>query len=127
MNRDEVLAILGAFKRDCGEQFGILELGLFGSVARGAAGDQSDVDVCVKTRTPDPFVLVHIKEGIEQRLGRHVDIVRLRERMSSFLKARIEEEGIYVGSRTTISTSTPNRYCGSAPTRSRLCRLRLRG
>ena len=27
------------------------------------------MDVCVKTRTPDPFLLVHIKEGIEERCG----------------------------------------------------------
>ena len=96
MNRDEILAILREFKRDCGEKYGILEIGLFGSVARGAAGEQSDVDICIKTRTPDPFVLVHIKEGIEERVRKHVDIVRVREKMSPFLKARIEEEGIYV-------------------------------
>ncbi len=96
MNRDEILRILREFNRDWGEKLGILELGLFGSVARGAAGERSDVDVCVKTRTPDPFLLVHIKDGIEERVGRHVDIVRVREKMSPFLKARIEEEGIYV-------------------------------
>ena len=33
MNRDEILAILREFKRDCGEKYGILEIGLFGSVA----------------------------------------------------------------------------------------------
>jgi len=96
MNRDEILAILREFKQDCGEKYGILELGLFGSVARGAAGEQSDVDICIKTRTPDPFVLVHIKESIEERVRKHVDIVRVREKMSPFLKARIEKEGIYV-------------------------------
>ena len=81
MDRDEVLRILREFKRDWGEKFGILELGLFGSVARGAAGKESDVDVCVKTRTPDPFLLVHIKEGIEERVRKHVDIVRVREKI----------------------------------------------
>jgi uncharacterized protein len=96
MNRDDILAILREFKRDCAEKYGILELGLFGSVARETAGEESDVDICIKTRTPDPFVLVHIKEGIEERVRKHVDIVRVRETMSPFLKARIEEEGIYV-------------------------------
>ena len=37
MKRDEILAILREFKRDCAEKYGILELGLFGSVAREAA------------------------------------------------------------------------------------------
>jgi len=37
MKRDEILAILREFKRDCAEKYGILELGLFGSVAREPA------------------------------------------------------------------------------------------
>lgn len=96
MKRDEILAILREFKRNCAEKYGILELGLFGSVARETAGEESDVDICIKTRTPDPFVLVHIKEDLEERVRKHVDIVRVRERMNPFLKARIEKEGIYV-------------------------------
>ncbi|MBI3773836.1 MAG: nucleotidyltransferase domain-containing protein [Gammaproteobacteria bacterium] len=96
MKRDSVLAILREFKRDYGEKYGILEIGIFGSVARDEAGEKSDVDVCVKTKTPDPFVLVHVKEDIEARVHAHVDIVRVREKMNPFLKARIEKEGIYV-------------------------------
>ena len=69
---------------------------MFGSVARDTAGEQSDVDICVKTETPDPFMLVHIKEELEERIVKHVDIVRLREQMNPFLKSRIEKEGVYV-------------------------------
>ena len=96
MKRDDILAILREFKRNCAEKYGILEIVLFGSVAREAAGEESDVDICIKTRTPDPFVLVHIKEDLEERVRKHVDIVRVREKMNPFLKARIEKEGIYV-------------------------------
>ena len=96
MNRDEILRILREFKRDYAAQYGIFELGVFGSVARGTAGEQSDVDVCVKTQTPDLFLLVHIREELEERIGKHVDIVRLREQMNPFLKSRIEKEGVYV-------------------------------
>jgi hypothetical protein len=96
MKRDDILAILREFKRDCAGKYGILELGLFGSVAREPAGEKSDVDICIKTRTPDPYVLVHIKEDLEARVRKHVDIVRVREKMNPFLKARIEKEGIYV-------------------------------
>ena len=99
MSRDDILTILSEFKRDCAEKYGILELGLFGSVARDAAGDESDesdVDVCVKMRTPNPFMLVHIKEDLEERVHRRVDIVRVRDKMNPFLKERIEKDGIYV-------------------------------
>jgi predicted nucleotidyltransferase len=38
---------------------------------------------------------VHIKEELEERLGRPVDIVQYRERMNAFLKERIEKEAVY--------------------------------
>lgn len=96
MNRDEILAILRGVKRDYAEKYGILELGVFGSIARDEARQDSDVDICIKTETPNPFVLVHIKEAIEAITGRHVEIVRVRERMNPFLRERIEKEGLYV-------------------------------
>jgi uncharacterized protein len=96
MNREEVLAVLRQFKRDYAEQYGILEIGVFGSVARKQPRDDSDVDICIKTQTPDPFVLVHIKESLEGLIHKHVDIVRVRDKMNPFLKERIEKEAYYV-------------------------------
>ncbi|MBF0477528.1 MAG: nucleotidyltransferase domain-containing protein [Deltaproteobacteria bacterium] len=96
MKRDDVLAILREFKRDYAEKYGILELGVFGSTARDEAGEDSDVDICIKTKTPNPFTLVHIKEDIEGLIRKQVDIVRVREKMNPFLKERIERDGRYV-------------------------------
>ena len=96
MKRDDVLAILREFKRDRAEEYWILEIGVFGSVARDEAGEDSDVDICIKTRTPNPFALVHIREEIEKRVKRRVGIVRVREKMNPFLRERIEREGRYV-------------------------------
>lgn len=96
MKRDDILAILREFKRDYAEKYGILEIGVFGSTARDEAGEDSDVDICIKTKTPNPFALVHIKEDIEQMVRKHVDIVRVRDKMNPFLRERIEKEGRYV-------------------------------
>ena len=96
MKRDDILAILREFKRDRADEYGILEIGVFGSVARDEAGEDSDVDICIKTRTPNPFALVHIKEELEQRVKRRVEIIRVREKMNPFLRERIEREGRYV-------------------------------
>jgi hypothetical protein len=72
-------------------------LGIFGSVARGEAKVTSDVDVVVKMRPPpNLFTLVHVKEGLEEALHEHVDIVHYRERMNSLLKRRIDQEAVYV-------------------------------
>ena len=71
-------------------------MGVFGSVARDEATEKSDVDVFIKTATPNPFILVHIKNDIENLLGQKVDLIRLREKMNPSLKSRIEKDGVYV-------------------------------
>jgi len=96
MTREETLAVLRQFKREYAEQYGILEIGVFGSVGRDEAREDSDIDICIKTLTPNPFALVHIKELIEARLHKPVDIIRVREQMNPFLKERIEKEAHYV-------------------------------
>jgi predicted nucleotidyltransferase len=96
MDRAEVLKVLGELKSSMGTAYGILELGIFGSMARNTAGPCSDVDIVVRLQSPNPFFLVHIKDHLESELSRKVDIVRMREKMSPLLKQRIERDAIYV-------------------------------
>jgi predicted nucleotidyltransferase len=96
MSKNDVLKILLQVKTECADKYGIIDLGLFGSVARDEARSDSDVDVCVRTRTPDPFILVHLKEELERRTHQRVDIVRMRDNMNKFLRLRIEKECVYV-------------------------------
>ena len=71
-------------------------MGIFGSAARNELTNDSDIDIYVQTETPNPFVIIHMKDDLETILGRRVDIVRIREFMNKTLKNRIEKEGIYV-------------------------------
>ena len=96
MTRSDVINILTDFKKLSAEKYGITLLGVFGSVARDQINDQSDVDIVLQTQTPDPYLIVHIKEDLESRLIHSVDIVRLRKTMNPSLKQRIEQEAIYV-------------------------------
>ncbi|MFT5661591.1 MAG: putative nucleotidyltransferase [Sulfurimonas sp.] len=96
INRDEILNILKNYKKNNIEKYDILDLGLFGSVARNQASSNSDVDICIKTKTPDMFALVHIKDELQKLFSNSIDIVRIRERMNPYLKSRIEKESIYV-------------------------------
>lgn len=76
--------------------YGIVRIGIFGSVARNEQTEDSDVDVCVEMQNPDMFFLVHIKEDLQQLFGRSVDIVRLRNNMNPMLLKQIQKDGIYV-------------------------------
>ena len=96
MSRNEILSLLRTYKKEYADKYGIQSLGVFGSVARDQSGDDSDLDICITTATPNPFVLAHIKEDLELIVHCRVDIVRVREKMNPFLRQRIEQEGIYV-------------------------------
>ena len=43
MKRDDILAIFREFKRDHGQEYGILQIGISGSTARDEAGEESNV------------------------------------------------------------------------------------
>lgn len=94
--QQQTLTALRKFKADSGSEYGIVSLGIFGSLARNQAKADSDVDVVIETESVNPFQLVHIREQLETLLGTHVDIVRMRKTMNKFLKKRIEKEAVYV-------------------------------
>lgn len=78
------------------ETYGISKIGIFGSVARNEQTEESDVDVCVEMKNPDLFIMVHIKEELQELFGKPVDIVRLRNNMNPMLLKQIQRDGIYV-------------------------------
>ena len=96
IDRDEILNLLRNYKKNNLNKYDILELGLFGSIARNQASENSDVDICIKTKTPDMFALVHIKEELQNLLSSSIDIVRIRDKMNPYLKKKIDNEAIYV-------------------------------
>jgi len=96
MGRNEIIRILSTFKNEYADEWGILALGVFGSVARGEADESSDVDVVVRLKRSDLFLLAGIKIELEERLKLPVDLVTYRDAMNQFLKSRIDREALYV-------------------------------
>lgn len=75
VRRDDVLTILRAHRDDL-QRFGVVNLTLFGSVARDQAGPQSDVDLLVELRRPAGyFTLARLQEYLEHLLGARVDLL----------------------------------------------------
>ncbi len=96
MTTEDVLARLKIFKENRQAEYGLISLGVFGSFARGQANEESDVDVVFETSEPNLFRTSRMKQELEKILARHVDVVRLRERMNPRLKERILREACYV-------------------------------
>lgn len=66
--------------------------GVFGSVARGEAGPDSDVDILVKFTGPPTFAsYLRLEENLRNRLGRDIDLVT-EGAVNKFLRPYIERD-----------------------------------
>ena len=96
MQRERVLRALEANLADMRLQFAVRTLRLFGSVARGDATSESDVDVLVDFGGPPTFdQYMDFKFYLEDLLQTRVDLVTesgLRDRV----RPHIEEEAVSV-------------------------------
>jgi predicted nucleotidyltransferase len=89
MGRDDVLTLLAAHRREI-EGLGVGSLRLFGSVARGEASADSDVDILVSFRgTPTFSGYMKLRIFLEDLLGARVDLITesgLREGARPFVE-----------------------------------------
>lgn len=91
----EYLTRIRQFKLQFAEKYGIISIGIFGSVARGEQHEGSDLDIFVELKEPDPFVMFDIKEELERICNCKIDLLRLRKNLRSLISQRIKEDGIY--------------------------------
>jgi putative addiction module CopG family antidote len=91
--KSEVLATLKALEPEL-KQRGVASAAIFGSVVRGQAQSDSDVDVLIDIDPAAPFDLldlVGVKNLLADRLGRPVDVIE-REALNPRLRAGILAE-----------------------------------
>lgn len=96
MDRDTLLKLLAEHKPVLAERFGVRRLALFGSLARGTARPDSDVDLLVAFDGPATSKRYFgLQFYLEDMLHRPVDLVvetALRERLRPF----VERDAIHV-------------------------------
>jgi len=96
MNRD-IQAILQERKNYLVEKFGVIEIAIFGSYARGEQMKDSDVDLIVDFKegwkTFDNYM--DLKFYLEELFGKKVDLV-IKSAINPRIKPFIIEEAIYV-------------------------------
>ena len=96
MRLEDVKIVLGAHGAELKEQ-GVKSLAVFGSVAQGDAGPDSDVDLLVEfDRSVGLFHFNHVKDFLEDLLdGAQIDLV-MREAVYEELKEDIYGEAVDV-------------------------------
>ncbi|MFN9259455.1 nucleotidyltransferase family protein, partial [Microcystis sp.] len=91
---NEILERLRTLKPELAERYAINRIGIFGSVAREETRPTSDIDIVVDM-PPDLLKRVRLKAELENLFGREVDVIRYRDSLNPYLKARIDREAIY--------------------------------
>jgi predicted nucleotidyltransferase len=70
------------------EKYGVTRLALFGSFAKGAAQETSDIDLLVELAQPLGFEFIDLADYLEQVFGRKVDIATFDSWRRSFANPR---------------------------------------
>lgn len=79
------------------EKYGIKDVYLFGSYARGEANRDSDVDIYCDSGTAESlFDEVGLKQDFEEALGKKVDAVTIGSKMHQYFKEQLEIDKIKI-------------------------------
>ncbi len=95
MTKSQALSILENHKADFTACYGVERIGIFGSVARDEATENSDVDI-VAQMPPSFKALLELQEELEKEFGTKVDLVTLHNNMKPRFRERILREAIFV-------------------------------
>ena len=92
--RDEIMAYLSASLERFSRDYTVRRIGVFGSTARGEAGEESDVDVLVEMSEPTFDRYMDLKFELEDAFGMPVDLV-MADTLKKRLRPVIEREVVY--------------------------------
>ena len=95
LSKEEILFRIKADKKFLSENFGVVNIGLFGSYAKDQQTSDSDIDLLVEFIEPRFEWLASVQIHMENRFNKKIEIVRKRNRAKSHFLKRIEKEIIY--------------------------------
>ncbi|WP_043740560.1 nucleotidyltransferase family protein [Thioalkalivibrio nitratireducens] len=96
MTREEAVRLLSSHKATLAERFGVTDLALFGSMARGEALEDSDLDILVAFDGPATSRRYFgVQFYLEDLLGARVDLVT-EKALRNELRPYVERDAIHV-------------------------------
>lgn len=95
MTKILILRFLKEHKEELNIKFGLINIGLFGSYAKGLENENSDIDLVIETEKKDFFLREDLREFLENRFKKKVDIGYL-DSFREFYRKKIEKDIIYV-------------------------------
>ena len=93
---DEIKEIIDVHKDELRKEYGLKEIGVFGSYVRGAQRADSDLDILIEFEKPVGFVkFLRLENRLSDLLGVRVEMVT-KKALKPFIGKRILQEVIYV-------------------------------
>jgi predicted nucleotidyltransferase len=95
LTRNKIISLLRAEKSYLTKEFGVVNIGLFGSFARGQSDRISDIDLIVELIEPRFDYIAGLQIYLEKKFSRKIEIVRKGNRLNSRFVQRVERDTIY--------------------------------
>jgi len=95
LSYEDILALLRSERIFLKNEFGVINIGLFGSYAKGTQQDDSDIDFLVEFEAPRFEYVAGLQIYLEKKFNRKIELVRKGLSVNRRLTARIGDEVIY--------------------------------
>jgi len=91
----DILSLLKAERTFLKNEFGVINIGLFGSYAKGTQRSDSDIDFLVEFEEPRFEWIAGLQIYLEKKFNRKIELVRKSINVNRRLTERIGDEVIY--------------------------------
>ncbi len=95
LTRNQIINLLRAEKSYLTKEFGVVNIGLFGSFATERPDMNSDIDLIVELTEPRFDYLAGLQVYLEKKFSRKIEIVRKGNRINTGFFQKVEKDAIY--------------------------------
>lgn len=95
-SKNDLIQRLSDIKPKLVRDFGVLQIGIFGSFAKGNINSNSDIDILVEMKDTDFDSLAGLQIFLENFFERNIDLVRKRSKINPSFLIRIQKDLINV-------------------------------
>lgn len=93
---EQIMEIIKQYKEDLKKEYGVKEIGIFGSYVKGKQKDISDLDILIELEKPIGFVkFIRLEKRISDILDIKVDLVT-KKALKPYIGRQILQEVRYV-------------------------------
>ena len=95
LSHKEIMIVLKNDKTFLRKEFGVINIGLFGSYAKGNQKADSDIDFLVELKEPRFEWLAGLQIYLETKFGRKIELIRKGKNINQRLIQKVERDIIY--------------------------------